>query len=134
MRLVPGGPVPWVGACVPLTLFQPQLAFSVPTVLHLTFGPSNQPSFPEPASWARSLRSRTGPHAWLNALSSWGGWVAQLVKCLNRDFSSGHDLAICGIEPRKGCHADNAEPAWDSLCPSLCPSSLSLSLSLSVSK
>ena len=28
-----------------------------------------------------------------------GTWVAQLVKHPTLDFSSGHDLTVCGIEP-----------------------------------
>lgn len=42
VRLVPGGPVPWAGACVPLIPLQPQPAFSLLTVLQLTFSPSSQ--------------------------------------------------------------------------------------------
>ena len=30
-------------------------------------------------------------------------------------FGSGHDLAVCDIEPHVGLHADSVEPAWDSL-------------------
>ena len=30
--------------------------------------------------------------------SSWGAWVAQLVKCLTLDFSSGHDLMVWEFE------------------------------------
>ena len=58
--------------------------------------------------------------------------MAQLVKCLPLDFSSGHDLMICEIEPRAGLLAHSMEPAWGS--PSLsAPSPLALSLSLSLS-
>ena len=39
--------------------------------------------------------------------------MAQLVKRLTLDFSSGHDLMVCEIEPPIG--ADSVEPAWDSL-------------------
>lgn len=42
VRLVPGGPVPWAGACVPLIPLQPQTAFSLLTVLQLTFSPFSQ--------------------------------------------------------------------------------------------
>ena len=62
-------------------------------------------------------------------------WVAQLVEHSTLDFSSGHDLAICGFEPCIGLHAGDGEPALDSLSPSLClypASSLSLSLSLKI--
>ena len=43
-----------------------------------------------------------------------GTWVAQLVKRLTLDFSSGHDLTVREIEPRVGLCADTVEPAWDS--------------------
>ena len=59
-----------------------------------------------------------------------GAWVAQSVKRL--DFSSGHDLAVRGFQPRVGLCADSSEPPWDSLalCLSLpLPRLLSLSLS-----
>ena len=46
--------------------------------------------------------------------------MAQSVKCLTLDFSSGHDLTICEFEPHVRLSADNVEPAWDSL--SLSPS------------
>ena len=29
----------------------------------------------------------------------WGAWVAQSVERLTLDFSSGHDLTVCGFEP-----------------------------------
>ena len=45
-----------------------------------------------------------------------GTWVAQSVKRPTLGFGSGHDLTVCGFEPRG---ADSVEPAWDSL--SLCP-------------
>ena len=45
----------------------------------------------------------------------WGTWVAQSVKSLTLDFSSGHDLTVHGIEP----HMGPGNPAWDSLSPSL---------------
>ena len=51
------------------------------------------------------------------------------LKCPALDFSSGHDLTVCGMEPYVGLCADSAEPAWDSL--SLC-SFLSCALSLSL--
>ena len=52
-------------------------------------------------------------------MPGWLNWVTL-------DFGSGHDLMICGLEPRVGLCADSAEPAWDIL-------SLSLSLPLSPS-
>ena len=51
------------------------------------------------------------------------------------DFSSGHDLMVCGFEPLVGLYADSSEPgACLGFCvsSSLCPSpthALSLSLS-----
>ena len=66
---------------------------------------------------------------------NWGPWVTQLVKCLTLDFSSSHDLKVCGIKPRVGLCADSVEPAWDFLSPSLfvppllmCAHSLSLKI------
>ena len=50
--------------------------------------------------------------------------MAQSVKYPTLDFSSSHDLVVCGIERHVGLCADSAEPAGDSLC-------LSVSLSLS---
>ena len=51
--------------------------------------------------------------------------MAQAVAHLTLDFSSGHDLPVCGIEAHTGLCADSVGPAWDSLPPlslSLCPS------------
>ena len=63
---------------------------------------------------------------------SWDAWVAQLVKCLTLDFSSGYDLTVCGFEPRMGFCTDSAEPAWNFLSPSLsAPPLLTHALSLS---
>ena len=45
--------------------------------------------------------------------------MAQSVKHLTLDFGSGHDLIVCGFEPRVGLYADCKKPAWDSLSPSL---------------
>ena len=56
--------------------------------------------------------------------------MAQLVKHLALDFSSGHDLTVCKIEPHVWLCADSEEPAWDSLSLST-PPLLVLSLSLS---
>ena len=60
--------------------------------------------------------------------------MAQLVKYLTLDFSSGHDLMVQELKPHVRLCADRAEPAWDSLvlCLSLplpCLQVLSLSLS-----
>ena len=51
--------------------------------------------------------------------------MAQLVEHLTLNFSSGHDLMVCGFEPYISLCANSMEPAWDSLSPSL-PISLSL--------
>ena len=72
-------------------------------------------------------------------VSMQGGWVAQLVKRQTLDFSSDHNLAVCGIQPLVGPQVElcavSLEPAWDSFSPPLFPSpALSLSLSLSLSQ
>ena len=66
--------------------------------------------------------------------------MAQLVKLLTLDFSSGHGLMVCETEPHVGLCADSIGPAWDSLSPSLslphahmCARTVSHSLSLSLS-
>ena len=61
--------------------------------------------------------------------------MAQSVKCPTLGFGSGHDLTVCGFEPRVGLCAGITEPAWDSLSPSLsAPPPLELSFSLSQNK
>ena len=48
--------------------------------------------------------------------------MAQLVKHLTLDFSSGHDLTVHEIfemEPHVRFYTDSVEPAWDSLSLSL---------------
>ena len=62
-----------------------------------------------------------------------GAWAAQLVKGPTLDFSSGHDLMVCGIEPHVRLCTDDTEPAWDSLSLPL-PHSLACILSLKISK
>ena len=44
----------------------------------------------------------------------WGAWVAQSIKHLTLDFSSGHDLVVRVFKPLVWLHTDGAEPAWDS--------------------
>ena len=62
-------------------------------------------------------------------------WVAQLVERPTLDLGSGHDLAVCEIEPHVGLCTDSSEPTWDSLSSSLCPSPAhSLAPSLFLSK
>ena len=51
----------------------------------------------------------------LNLLGNKTCRVAQPVKHPTLGFSLGHDLTVCGIEPRIGFCADSMEPAWDSL-------------------
>ena len=61
--------------------------------------------------------------------------MAQAVRHLTLDLGSGHDLIVCGFEPRIGLCADGAEPAWDSVSLSLsAPSTHSLSLPLKINK
>ena len=50
-----------------------------------------------------------------------GTRVAQTVKHLTLDFSSGHDPMVREIEPCIGLSDDRVEAAWDSLSPSLSP-------------
>ena len=58
-----------------------------------------------------SIRSQT-----LNKnLPSWSTQVAQSVKHLTLGFGSGHNLMVCGFEPRIRLCVDGAEPAWNSL-------------------
>ena len=60
--------------------------------------------------------------------------MAQLIKRLTLDFSSGRDLAVCGNRHFVGLCADSVESACDSLCLSLpLPHSLTLCLCLSLS-
>ena len=53
--------------------------------------------------------------------------MAQSIKHLTLDLSSGHDLAVCGIEPRIRLCTESTESAWDSLS---LPPSLLLSLKM----
>ena len=41
--------------------------------------------------------------------------MAQLVRYLTLDFSSGHDLTVRGFKPHIQLCADSVEPAWGSL-------------------
>ena len=61
--------------------------------------------------------------------------VAQSVKHLTLDFSSGHDFMVRAIKPRIKLCADSAEPTWDSLFPSVSAPPLPvLFLSLKINK
>ena len=61
-------------------------------------------------------------------------WVAQLIKHLTLDFSSGHDLMVHGFKSHIRLCADSVGPAWDFLSPFLsAPLLLVLSLSLCLS-
>ena len=58
--------------------------------------------------------------------------MAQSVKRLTLDFSSGHGLTVGELQPHVGLCADSTESAWGPLSPSLsAPPLLMLSLSLS---
>ena len=59
--------------------------------------------------------------------------VAQSVKRLTLDLSSGHDLTVREFNPRLRLCTASVEPAWSSLSLSLCPSVIhALSLSLKI--
>ena len=60
---------------------------------------------------------------------SWGTWVAQLVKRLTLDFSSGHDLMVHEVEPHIGLCANSTEPHRD-----LSPPSVTLQLTHTLSQ
>ena len=61
-------------------------------------------------------------------------WVAHLFQHPTLGFGSGHDLVVCGIEPRVRLCVDSVEHARDSLSPSLsAPPSLTHSLSVCLS-
>ena len=67
---------------------------------------------------------------------SWGAWMAQSVRHLTVDFTSGHDLMVLRSSPTLGSRL-GVKPAYYSLSPSALHArtyalSLSLSLSLSV--
>ena len=76
----------------------------------------------------KNLKSQK-PYHRVKTASCRSAWVAQSVKRLTLDFGSGHDFAVCGIEPHVRLCADSMEPAWNSLCAAL-PDSLSLSLKI----
>ena len=62
--------------------------------------------------------------------------MAQSVRRLTLDLSSGHDLTVGGFEPHVGLHSDSVEPGWGSLSlplSLLLPCSYSLCLSFSLS-
>ena len=54
------------------------------------------------------------------------GHLGDSVKPPALDFSSGHDLMVCGIEPWVGLYADISEPAWDSLSLSVPPAPITI--------
>ena len=47
----------------------------------------------------------------LKILEDSGTWVARSVKCPTLDFSLGHDIRVCEIEPCVRLCADSMEPA-----------------------
>ena len=66
-----------------------------------------------------------------------GAWVPQSVKRPARDFNSGHDLMVPGIELHIGLCTDSisVEPAWNPLSSSFSASpQLVLTLALALSK
>ena len=63
-----------------------------------------------------------------------GAWVAQSVKHLTLDFSSGHDLTVHEIEPRVGLCTDRVEPAWILSLPLFLPLPRFFSLFLKINK
>ena len=65
--------------------------------------------------------------------------MAQWVKRLTLDLSSGLDLLVCEIKPHFGLYNDSVEPAWDSLSLGPYPAhahacTFSLSFSLKINK
>ena len=54
-------------------------------------------------------------HAEKKNRRKWGTWVAQSVKHLLLDFSSGHDLVVRGIEPLVWLCTESTGLAWDPL-------------------
>ena len=48
-------------------------------------------------------------------LKGWGTWVAQFVKHLTLDFTSGHNLMVGRFESHIELCCDSVEPTWDSL-------------------
>ena len=88
-------------------------------------------------NYLRSLKRKDPKQPLFKNLNTWGAWVAHLVEHLTIDFSSGHNLMVCEIEPYIRLCADSTKPASDILslssslsAPPLCSLSLSLSLSL----
>ena len=61
----------------------------------------------------------------------WGAWAAQSVKHLTLDFGSDHDFMVCEFKTHIGLCAENAELAWDFLCPYL---THAVSFSLKINK
>ena len=52
--------------------------------------------------------------------------MAQLLKRLALGLGSGHDLTVCGTDPRAGLCIGSMDPGWDSVsAPPLLPLSLS---------
>ena len=60
--------------------------------------------------------------------------MAQSVKCLTLDFSSGYNLMVREFECHIGLFADSVEPPWDSLSLSLAPYPSLHSLSQKINK
>ena len=77
---------------------------------------------------------RATPTYRVRGLGCWGTWVAPLVKPLNLDLGSGHDLEVPGIKTLQALCAGGAQPVWDSVSSSLYPSRMHTQCSLSLSK
>ena len=76
-------------------------------------------------NWGQTNRQLLVLNAALESVSLRGAHVAQLVKCLTLDFSSGQDLRVLRWSPALGSVL-GPETAWDSLSAS--PSAPSPSL------
>ena len=105
-------------------------------ILSRTFGGQKAPVIPAkciqthlvPVS--RSVNGELTYRASKRPLGGVPGWLGRSGS--GSGFGSGHDLTVCGFEPRVGPSAVSTEPASDPLSSSLCPSpthSLLLSLS-----
>ena len=60
-------------------------------------------------------------------ISTWGTWVAQLVKHPTLDFGSGHSLIVHGLKPHVGLCADSARTCLGFSLPLTLPLSFFLS-------
>ena len=71
----------------------------------------------------------------ITSLLRWGAWVAQSGKRPTLDFSSGHNLTVCGFQPHVGLCTNSTEHAQDSLSlPLSAPTLLARSLKINENK